>query len=414
MELGGWYPDPDGTPGRVRWWDGSASSWTGHTARAGSAQARRPPQVDGPRNWWQRLRASRGRNAERAQPEPALVAQQDWRERPAAAGPDVIPYDDPASGIYNAPYDAPAPERAEPERAVPYEDPAAGIFAARLDEAGKSTKDRAPVDDVISYGSAPAADRWRGLLRNPAFGYSFMAVLVVAVVVVGLVLTGGAKSPQDDPVALPSQNSTPDNRPLLEQLCANTSPSNPDPHAPTTPVPPGNRIIDTNAHISYAQQGTPFRAWDLGPWGNVGGGLGEIFTTGQYFVTQADTPDHSPYMATVLSGTVPATYSDDPHPNIECAARVIGDDVRKSYYPQPNTRKDLTAKSMTISGRPAYLLEFHLAFDEPGFNAKGELVAICVIDVPGNKAAALYVSIPDTHQQYDKIVQPLVNSIRVN
>lgn len=405
MELGGWYPDPDGTPHQVRWWDGSG--WTGHTARAGSAQARRAPRVAEP-TWWQRLRR------QQPQPEPVLVARHDWRDRPAA-GHEVVPYDDPASGIYNAPYDAPPPERAEPQRAVPYEDPSAGIFAARLDEAGKhepaeSTKD-SPADDFVSYGSSP--DRPGGILRSPAFGYSVMAALIVVVVVAGLMLTG-TKSPQGDPLAIPTQDTTQDNRPLLEQLCSNTSPSNPDPNAPATPVPPGARILDTTAHISYAKQGAPFRAWDLGPWGNVGGGLGEIFTTGQYFVTQADTPDNSPYMATVLSGTVPATYSDDPHPNIECAARVIGDDVRKSYYPQPNSRNDLTAKEMTISGRPAYLLEFHLAFNEPGFTAKGELVAICVIDVPGNKAAALYVSIPDTHKQYDKIVQPLVDSIRVN
>ncbi|MBO0879438.1 MAG: hypothetical protein J2P17_03515, partial [Mycobacterium sp.] len=251
-------------------------------------------------------------------------------------------------------------------------------------------------------------------MRGPALGYSFIALLIVGVVVIGLVLTGSKKPAEQSPDALASPpGSTQDKRPPLEQLCANTGPSKPDKGAPAPAPPPGPRITDTQAHISYAEQGAPFRLWDRGTWGQVGSGLGETFTTGQYFITQANTPDNSPYMATILSGTVPATYGDDPHPNIECAARVITDDVRASYYPQPNTRKPLTAKQMTISGDPAYFLEFHLAFDQPGYDAKGELVAICVVDVPGNKAAALYISIPDTHRQYDKIVQPLISSIRV-
>jgi hypothetical protein len=260
-----------------------------------------------------------------------------------------------------------------------------------------------------------AGDRIPEFLRGPALGYSFVALLIVGVVVVGLVLTGSKKPAQQVPDSLASPpGSTQDKRPPLEQLCANTEPSQPDKRAPNSAPPVGPRIADTNAHITYAEQGPPFRLWDRGTWGQIGGGLGETFTTGQYFVTQANTPDNSPYMATILSGTVPATYGDDPHPNIECAARVIADDVRASYYPQPNTRKPLTAKPMTISGDPAYFLEFHLAFDQPGYDAKGELVAICVIEVPGNKAAALYVSIPDTHRQYDKIVDPLISSIRVN
>lgn len=495
MELGGWYPDPDGTPGVVRWWDGKG--WTEQTARAGSAQSRRPPQPESPRRWWQFRRST-----PTASPSAAPVYH-DWRDRPTVSNPPAAPYDDPSSGIFNAPYDAPAAERAAPTRAVPYEDPAAGIYAARMDESPRSRGSESHWDSRSTWGSNGSADsgaddsgadrigyagsadgRWsaygdsRGrpdsaadlpgygdsendgwagedlprfgesdavsfgsggrrsgssdgrlfgssgrlgtsripeFLRGPALGYSFIALLIVGVVIAGLVLTGSKKPGEQAPNALASPpGSTQDKRPPLEQLCANTEPSKPDKHAPKTAPLVGPRIADTQAHISYAEQGPPFRLWDRGTWGQIGGGLGETFSTGQYFVTQANTPDNSPYMATILSGTVPATYGDDPHPNIECAARVIADDVRASYYPQPNTRKPLTAKKMTISGDPAYFLEFHLAFDQPGYNAKGELVAICVIDVPdSNKAAALYVSIPDTHRQYDKIVQPLISSIRV-
>lgn len=470
MELGGWYPDPDGTPGLVRWWDGNG--WTEHTAPAGSAQTRRPPEPEQPRRWWQwrRTTSSDSPSSERA--------YHDWRDRPAVSNPPVVPYDDPSAGIFNAPYQASLEaEPVSPGQATPYEDPAAGIYAARMGEsppdsrsawgssgpdsaggwqAGRADSDdrvvpgadrygdpdgwtgesddslpRLAESDAVSFGSpsgrygssdrrlfGSASSQGTGripeFLRGPALGYSFLALLIVGVVVVGLVVTGNKQPAQQAPDALASPpGSTQDNRPPLEQLCANTQPSKPDKRAPNPAPPAGPRLTDTQAHISYAEQGAPFRLWDRGTWGQIGGGLGETFTTGQYFVTQAETPDNSPYMATILSGTVPATYGDDPHPNIECAARVIADDVRASYYPQPNTRKPIAAKQMTISGNPAYFLEFHLAFNQPGYDAKGELVAICVIDVPGNKAAALYVSIPDTHRQYDKIVQPLISSIRV-
>lgn len=400
MEQGGWYPDPEGESGLVRWWDGTG--WTEHTVRAGSAAAKQPPPGPQP-TWWQRLR-----RAPQPQQPVLAAAHLDWRSRPAPAAPPPAPYDDPAAGIYNAPYEEPAAAQPEPQRAEPFEDPAAGIYAARLDEPKRVENPT----DIIESG-APAGRR-SDFFRTPAFGFASIVVLIVGVVVAGMVLSGGSTKPvEDNSQAFTEPTPSPDNRPPLEQMCANTAPSKADPKAPIPPAPAGPRISDVLAHISYAAQGPPFRLWNLGPWGNVGGGLGEVFTTGQYFVTQADTPDNSPYMATILSGTVPATYGDDPHPNIECAARVIGDDVRRSYYPQPNSRRSITAKPMTISGRPAYFLEFHLSFDEPGFDAKGELVAICVIDVPGNRAAALYISIPDTHKQYDKIITPLINSVRV-
>lgn len=310
MEPGGWYPDPEGGPDRVRWWDGQG--WTEHTAPAGSAQTHGPPRPPPPPpGRWERLRTS-----------------------------------------------------------------------------------------------IAALPRPRG------------SVVVVAVVIAALVTAGVMTRRDTSPHA--AQNppaptrATPERRPPLARVCANTNPDRGTPYHSTPPASPGPRITDRDAHISYARQGPPFRRWDRGVWGSESGSLGERFATGQYFITQAVTPDFGPYMATILSGTVPATYGDDPHPDIECAARVIADDMRAQHYPTPNSRRDISAKHMVISGRPAYFLEFHLAFNVPGYNAKGELVAICVVDVPGRNAAALYISIPDTNRRYDKIIPKLIDSVRVN
>ncbi|WP_275792673.1 DUF2510 domain-containing protein [Prescottella equi] len=44
MIASGWHPDPDGTPGRLRWWDGQ--QWTSATHEAPPADS--VPQVDPP------------------------------------------------------------------------------------------------------------------------------------------------------------------------------------------------------------------------------------------------------------------------------------------------------------------------------------------------------------------------------
>jgi len=310
VDLGGWFPDPDGAPGALRWWDGAA--WTEHTTTAGSAGSLGPPVTS------------------------------HRRSRPGGR-----------------------PRTASPNRR-----------------------------------------------RNMLLGLAIVGVvlLIGGSVAAGLALRGPTRDVLGGPggLGLPQQSSAPP----LSTRCQGTQPDLPGPPSHGGPPPTGSRIVDANAHISYAAQGPPFIPWTLGTWGGTGS-LGEKFTTGQYFVTQAETPQGAPYLATVLSGTVPATIGDDPHPNIECAAQVIADDMRASYYPQPNQRTPVSARSLTVSGRPAYLLVFHLGFDEPGYTAKGELVSVCVVDVPGNKAAALYVSIPDTHKQYDGLATSLAASLRV-
>lgn len=302
MAQGGWYPDPEGAPHTVRWWDSERGAWTGHTAIAGSVE------TDGP------------------------------------------------------------PGSVKPPR---------------------------PPRDFGRYGPGIAI------------------LLVTALVVFVLVIANRDDSGGGEPAARGDQPipTGPSESPSIGQLCANTQPSKPG--RPVGPSPAGPRIVDPDAKLSYIQLDDPFRSWDRGTWGSSSGGLGEEFAMGQYFVTQQNTPDGGPYMATVLSGIVPAGSADDPRANIECAAKVIAEDVRKRYYPQPNERKDLGTELLSVSGEPAYLTKFHLAFDQPGYDANGELVAICVVEVPGGDLGAIYVSIPDTHSEFDIVVEKVVNSLEI-
>ncbi len=298
MDLGGWYPDPEGPRGRVRWWDGQA--WTEHAADEGAPETAGPPGT---------VRIRKDHTVLRRRLRQLVV-------------------------------------------------PVAGLAA------------------------------------------------VAALIAVPIAVSGSR--PGERPYTGPSATA---DAPPLAQLCQGTSASKPGP--PVGPSRAGARIVDPRAKLSYLRLGAPFLPWTGGTWGqNSGAGLGEEFTTGQYFVTETE-PDGSPYMATILSGTVPSSFGDDPHPNIQCAARVIADDVRKSYYPQPNQRKDIEQKPVSVGGRPAYLMKFHLTFAEQGLSAKGELVAICVVDMPGRKASAIYISIPDSHRQYDSSIDTVVNSLQI-
>jgi hypothetical protein len=118
------------------------------------------------------------------------------------------------------------------------------------------------------------------------------------------------------------------------------------------------------------------------------------------------------YHASILSAAVPATDNDAVSLNLECVGRQVAADVRASYYPQPNTMDPIRDEVTTLGGRPAWVSEFRLHFNEPGLRAKDELSAVAVIDVGRPTAAVLYVSIPGTHRQFDYVVEDVLASVR--
>jgi hypothetical protein len=195
--------------------------------------------------------------------------------------------------------------------------------------------------------------------------------------------------------------------PPLANLC-------PPPSTDATPpglapaAPAGPRIADGDAGISYAAQPSPWRAWDRGPW--TQGSLGVEFRQGYYFVTERY--DRGDYLASVLSGSVPATVNDGIGLDLECTGRQVAEDVRVSYYPKLNTKKVLRDTRTTVGGRPAWVSVFRLSFHEPSLAARSELVAVVLVDVGRPTAAVLYVSIPGTHKQYEDVVDQVIASVR--
>jgi hypothetical protein len=90
----------------------------------------------------------------------------------------------------------------------------------------------------------------------------------------------------------------------------------------------------------------------------------------------------------------------------------VSDDVRNAYYPEPNVKEQVRSERTTLGGRPAWVSTFHLSFRADGLKARGESVAVVLLDVGRQDAAVLYLSIPDTHKQFSKDIDRVIASVR--
>jgi hypothetical protein len=260
-----------------------------------------------------------------------------------------------------------------------------------------------PAADVVSGG--PAGER-----RLPVMPFALAgggALLIGVIVVLVLALNGTfATSHEGNPFTPfgggPSQPAAPP----LAKLCP-PPPGNPPP-GEALPPPGGSRLTDPDAGLSYAALSSPWKPWDRGIWDR--GSLGIQFARGYFIVTE--TYPGGEYLASVLSGKVPATVGDSLTLNLGCAGRQVVEDVRNSYYPRPNLQRKIREEQTTVGGRPAWVSEFQLTFAEEGLTAHGERVAVVLVDVGRPDAAVLYVSIPETHAQLNPVISTLIGSVR--
>jgi hypothetical protein len=237
------------------------------------------------------------------------------------------------------------------------------------------------------------------------FGGIAGAIVAIGLTIILIVVVSSNGDPFHRNAAAPT-----DIRPPLAQACpaATTVPSN-GPIVPPSAAPPatGARTVDSEAGISYKAYGRPWVPWDE-VW--RAGTLEVPYKIGQHFVTEVY--PGGVYHASILSAAVPAADNDAVTLNLECVGRQVAADVRAGYYPQPNTMEPLRDERTTLGGRPAWISEFRLRFNEPGLKAKDELSAVAIIDVGKPTAAVLYVSIPGTHKQYDYVIDDVLASVR--
>jgi len=314
------------------------------------------------------------------------------------------PWAQPDTQVVLAPV-GPAPtiqRAAEPPRAAP------GYRSGRVSGIGVP-----PIVPPPSWPSGGGGDddddpvkRNKRILRMLSAGAVAIVAIGLVVILVAL-MTGNATTPGglfDNKAKGPS-----DTRPELARRCP---PPTIPPEAPPggAEVPAGPRISDEEAGISYKEYGDPWQPWDQN-WVDRGD-LRVTYKIGQHVVTERNYNGSSDYHATILSGHVPATVNDGSVLDLKCAGDQIAADVRISFYPENNQLEQISAKDLTLGGRPGRLIKFRLHFSQPGLKAKSELVSIALVDLGKPEAAILYVSIPDTHRQFDAIADEAPESIR--
>jgi hypothetical protein len=238
--------------------------------------------------------------------------------------------------------------------------------------------------------AAPPAE-WEAPAESPRprrtawlIGISGLALLVVVVLVLVAVLGGGPDRDDEGPVALP-------------------------PTAAGPTFPPGTvRIVDPAAGISYPFLGDGWYEFDLSPQQETAG------VAGQYFVTQEDLPDGTgPFIAQCTSGPVVDGFGWTGAGSLETTATALADSVRANYYPAPNERTVTRSEGLTVDGAPAWVVEFDLTWDVPGYDASGERAALLLVDVGRPAPALLYLSIPNTHAELYGVIDRVLGAVEV-
>jgi hypothetical protein len=256
--------------------------------------------------------------------------------------------------------------------------------------------------DVIEFGRArkPASQRrtliWFG-------GISGLVIAIGVVVLLAMSMTGSGPLHRD-------ASGPPDVLPPLAKACP--PPTVDVQHLPVPPAPPGPRTVDTQAGISYARYGDPWVPWNT-VWD--AGDLHVRYGVGQHFITETYQDQFGgaqDYHASILSGSVPAAENDALALDLKCTGHQVLADVRKSYYPQPNQIDMMRDEVTTLGGRPAWVTKFRLHFHTQGLTATSELVGLALIDVGRPNAAIIYVSIPNTVNQWDRLADEVLQSVR--
>ena len=284
----GWYADPDGTPGLVRWWSGTA-----------------------------------------------------WSDVATPAGPGV--------SVQVSPLLAPQPRSLLP--------PA---------------------------GPGPARDG-----GGPGAGWVVGVSLLVLVLVVGVGVLGGRSG----------GGGTPSGGPATAQQ--------PAPQGGPTFAPGTVRIVDEAAGLSYPFLGNGWYEWDLGPQYETTG------IAGQYFTTQELTPDQTIFIAQCTSGPLAQGYGWAGPESLAATTATLAEHMRTNYYPEPNERRVLREEARTVDGHAAHLIEFHLSWEVPGYDATGERAAVLLVDVGRPAPALLYLSIPNTHAELYGVIDRVLDSVEV-
>lgn len=361
----GWYPDPYGVPGLLRWWDGSA--WTQHThdegaPAPGAMESREPPTT-----------------VQHMTPQPTTVQPPVTGEgtpvRPTTVQPAVT-------------------------QQIPGGDDANGTRVLFLDTAAWNSPN-APGGPAEGgrfgyYQSQRRRQIW--LMSGLAGG------VAVVLAVIALVINSMGQAP-----AASTATQTPTSPATASGTASAPSSASPSPTA-TAPAS-GSTVTDGTSGLVFTQLAAP---WQPGCPGSLSG---QVFTwtAGESAVAGQVNNGQTTWYGTACAGALPQQYGYNGVADLENTASNLVNTFNAAYYSElPHSISNVISEPTSVSGHPGWEIKFLITYTNPqGLAWSSELGAVVVADegTTGVAPAVFYTSVPANLNENN--VDTLVSSLQL-